>query len=92
MRRLAFLLVLIPSIAVADGDPRCEQAAKPSFRIEKRGGEKIVKFEAPIIICQKVPRPSVAIVPVPKQINYAWEDLKQDFLPKVQASVTKAPF
>ena len=101
MRRLAFLVALglfAPQLALADGanddKPRCEPIApgKVGFHVEKQGGRKVVVLHPKIDVCAKPPRPSVAIVPVAKQINYEWEDLKQDFLPKVQASVTKAPF
>jgi hypothetical protein len=39
-----------------------------------------------------VPRPLVAYVLQPRSINYEWEGMKQEFLPKIRASVNEAPF
>jgi hypothetical protein len=94
MRSLAcVLLLLLTSSAYADdGDKeRCEQAPA-KFHLERHDGRLIHVLETPIIICHHVPRPSVAYVTDSKSINYEWEKLKQDFLPQILASVTKAPF
>mgnify|MGYP003500154661 FL=1 len=45
-----------------------------------------------VSVCGKVPRPSVVYVLTPKNIDYEWENLKQDFMPLILASVKKAPF
>ena len=45
-----------------------------------------------ITVCGKVPRPLVAYVLQPRSINYEWEGMKQEFLPKIRESVKKAPF
>ena len=43
-------------------------------------------------MCGKVPRPSVVYVLTAKNIDYEWENLKQDFMPLILATVKKAPF
>ena len=53
---------------------------------------KVHVIDTVIAVCGKVPRPSVVYVLQPKNINYEWETLKQDFLPLILASVQKAPF
>ncbi|MBP8807090.1 MAG: hypothetical protein KBG48_25140 [Kofleriaceae bacterium] len=63
-----------------------------NFHIEYRNGQKVHVIDTVIAVCGKVPRPSVVYVLQAKNINYAWETLKQDFLPLILASVSKAPF
>ena len=62
------------------------------FHIEERNGQKVYVIEKAIAVCGKVPRPLVAYVLQARTINYEWENLKQDFLPKILDSVKKAPF
>lgn len=63
-----------------------------NFHVEVRNGKKVVVIDKVITVCGKVPRPSVVYVLQPRQINYEWENLKQDFLPKVIRSVKLSPF
>ena len=91
------LAVLAPTRAHAEG---CDDAAKSdgggekknNFHVEIRNGVKVHVIDTVIAVCGKVPRPSVVYVHQPKNINYEWETLKQDFLPLILASVQKAPF
>ena len=96
MRSLACLvLLLLTSSAYADdGDAAlCKNDQAPAkFRLERHDGRLIHVLLTPIIVCHSVPRPSVAYVTSAKSINYEWETLKQDFLPQILTSVTKAPF
>ena len=62
------------------------------FHIEERNGQKVYVIDKAITVCGKVPRPLVAYVLQARSINYEWENLKQDFLPKILDSVKKAPF
>ena len=62
------------------------------FHIEERNGQKVYVIDKAITVCGKVPRPLVAYVLQARSINYEWETLKQDFLPKILNSVKKAPF
>jgi hypothetical protein len=84
-----------PRAARAEG---CDDAAsadgekKNNFHVEIRNGQKVHVIDTVIAVCGKVPRPSVAYVLQPKNINYEWETLKQDFLPLILATVQKAPF
>lgn len=55
-------------------------------------GRKVFVIEKAFVVCGKVPRPNVIYVLQATQINYEWENLKQDFLPKIRESVQKAPF
>ncbi len=72
--------------------PSADGEKKNNFHVEIRNGQKVHVIDTVIAVCGKVPRPSVAYVLQPKNINYEWETLKQDFLPLILASVQKAPF
>lgn len=92
---LLALAVVAPRPAVAD---KCDdQAADPekkgkNWHWETINGKRVQVIDTVISVCGKVPRPSVVYVLQPKTINYSWENLKQDFLPLIIASVKKAPF
>jgi hypothetical protein len=92
---VASMLLLAPAAAVAD---KCDdQAADPekkgkNWHWETINGKRVQVIDTVIAVCGKVPRPSVVYVLQAKTINYEWENLKQDFLPLIIASVKKAPF
>ncbi len=85
-----------PTAARAEGcdDQQEGEAGKggKNFHVEYRNGQKVHVIDTVISVCGKVPRPSVVYVLQAKNINYEWESLKQDFLPLIIATVTKAPF
>jgi hypothetical protein len=64
---------------------------EPEARVERteRGG-KVIKL-SPIIVEGKVQKP-LALVLARSSIPYEWEQLKQDFTPKIVDSVSKSPF
>jgi orotate phosphoribosyltransferase len=92
----AGLLLAAPTAARAEGcDEQKDGEAKKdgkNFHVEYRNGQKVHVIDTVISVCGKVPRPSVVYVLQAKNINYEWESLKQDFLPLIIATVTKAPF
>lgn len=103
MRRIApvlaslmLLSIAAPTAARAEGcDDQQEGEAKKdgkNFHVEYRNGQKVHVIDTVIAVCGKVPRPSVVYVLQAKNINYEWELLKQDFLPLIIATITKAPF
>lgn len=55
-------------------------------------GRKVFVIEKAFVVCGKVPKPAVIYVLQASTINYEWETLKQDFLPKIRNSVNEAPF
>jgi hypothetical protein len=79
-----------PAHAGCDDDGSGKSEGK--FHIEERNGQKVYVIDKAVTVCGKVPRPLVAYVLQAKSINYEWENLKQDFLPKILDSVKKAPF
>ena len=89
-------LLAAPTLARAEGCDEQNSGEAPkegkNFHVEYRNGQKVHVIDTVIAVCGKVPRPSVVYVLQAKNINYEWESLKQDFLPLIIATVTKAPF
>jgi hypothetical protein len=56
------------------------------------GGRKVYKIEGEIVIEGKIQKPEAFYVLQKSGINYDWHELKQEFVPKILDSVTKAPF
>jgi hypothetical protein len=92
---LAAVLVSAPAAVWAgcdEEDSGQKKGGEGKFRVEERDGQKVYVIEKAITVCGKVPRPLVAYVLQARSINYEWETLKQDFLPKILDSVKRAPF
>jgi hypothetical protein len=107
MTKLASILIFAATLALgvlcvparsarAEGcpDDSAEQGEKKQgkFHIEYINGKPVTVIDTVVAVCGKVPRPSVVYVLTAKNIDYEWENLKQDFLPLILASVKKAPF
>lgn len=91
------LALLLATAAPARADKCDDQAAEgkssgKNWHWETINGKRVQVIDTVIAVCGKVPRPSVVYVLQAKTINYEWENLKQDFLPLILASVKKAPF
>jgi hypothetical protein len=56
------------------------------------GGKKVYKIEGEIVIEGKIQKPEAFYVLQKSGINYDWHELKQEFVPRILDSVTKAPF
>jgi hypothetical protein len=104
MKKLIVLAAMLPTLAFAQEAkrPKCSDQADASSESSKGGtkyevvtgadGKKIFRIKTGFVICGKVPKPDVLYGLLNSTINYEWETLKQDFLPKVIDSVEKAPF
>ncbi len=89
----AALLVASPAARADKCDDQAAEGGKgKNFHVEIINGKKVHVIDTVIAVCGKVPRPSVVYVLQAKTINYEWENLKQDFLPLIIATVKKAPF
>ena len=92
------LLWCAPRVHAGNGPEDCNdqgdsgQKKQGKFHIEYINGKPVTVIDTKVIICGKVPRPSVVYVLTAKNIDYEWESLKQDFMPLILASVKKAPF
>lgn len=56
------------------------------------GGKKVYKIEGEIVIEGKIQKPEAFYVLQKSSINYDWNELKQEFVPKILESVSKSPF
>jgi hypothetical protein len=91
-------LLAVPA-AAQKTQPRCSdeqpQGADQKTKYEVvigPDGKKIFRIKTGFVICGKVPKPEILYGLLSSTINYEWESLKQDFLPKVFHSVEDSPF
>jgi hypothetical protein len=105
---LALTLALSPSLASAQtpAPPAPAPAgAQPAgagptpadsptkVKVEKgAGGKKIYRITDEIRIEGKIQKPEAFFFYQKSSINYDWQELKQDFIPKILDSVSHAPF
>jgi hypothetical protein len=95
---IALALVAASGLPAAAQSPeRCQEEEggekkQGKFHIEYVNGKPVTVIDTLVQVCGKVPRPSVVYVITPKNIDYEWESLKQDFMPLIISSVKKAPF
>jgi len=78
----------------APADPNAAApAAAPKVKVEKgAGGKKVYRITEEIRIEGKIQKPEAFFFYQKSSINYDWQELKQDFLPKIMDSVSRAPF
>jgi hypothetical protein len=77
--------------AAADAPPAADAA--PKVKVEKgAGGKKIYRITDEIRIEGKIQKPEAFFFYQKSSINYDWQELKQDFIPKILDSVSHAPF
>jgi hypothetical protein len=88
------MLTALGGTAAADKceDQNTEKKGGKNWHWETINGKRVQVIDTVIAVCGKVPRPNVIYVLQNKTINYEWENLKQDFIPLILATVKKAPF
>jgi hypothetical protein len=68
-------------------------AEDPKVKVERgAGGRKVYRITEAMQIEGKIQKPEAFYVLQKSSINYDWQDLKQDFIPKIVESVSQAPF
>jgi hypothetical protein len=66
---------------------------QPKVKVERgAGGKKVYKIEGEIVIEGKIQKPEAFYVLQKSSINYDWNELKQEFVPKILDSVKNSPF
>jgi hypothetical protein len=79
--------------ATLPGAPGTPPADAPKVKVERgAGGHKVYRITEEIRIEGKIQKPEAFFFYQKSSINYDWQDLKQDFLPKILDSVSRAPF
>jgi uncharacterized protein (DUF2147 family) len=90
----AFGALAIPASAQEKAvAPAASAEDNPKVKVERgKGGKKVYRIEEEIRIEGKIQKSEAFYVLQKSGINYDWQELKQDFLPKILESVTRAPF
>ena|SRR5262245_38199556 len=79
-----------PAAAPAPPPPADES---PKVKVEKgSGGKKVYRITEEIRIEGKIQKPEAFFFYQKSTINYDWQELKQDFIPKILDSVSHSPF
>ena len=88
-RVILFALCLIPAAARAD-DPA---AQAPKVKVERNAsGQKVFRITEGIVVEGRIQKPNAFYVLQRSSIDYDWESLKQDFLPRIIDATSKNPF
>ena len=81
-----------PPAPPAPAPPPAAEAA-PKVKVEKgAGGKKVYRITEEIRIEGKIQKPEAFFFYQKSTINYDWQELKQDFLPRILDSVSRSPF
>ena len=90
------LVVVLPASAGAQkaAAPAPAPAADATkVKVEKgAGGKKVYRITEEIRIEGKIQKPEAFFFYQKSTINYDWQELKQDFIPKIVDSVSRSPF
>lgn len=101
MKRLLFAgLLAWPAFALAQSAdtsgtaaPADAQNAAPKVKVERTAsGQKIFRITEGIVVEGRIQKPNAFYVLQRSSIDYDWENLKQDFLPKILQATGQHPF
>src|SRR3954462_14120287 len=68
-------------------------AAAPKVKVERSAsGQKIFRITEGIVVEGRIQKPNAFYVLQRSSMDYDWESLKQDFLPKILEATGKHPF
>jgi hypothetical protein len=86
---LGVALGLVPALLHADE----ETTAAPKVKVERSAsGQKIFRITEGIVVEGKIQKPNAFYVLQRSSIDYDWETLKQDFLPRILKATEQQPF
>jgi hypothetical protein len=97
MRRAIVVAVLglsslLPSLAGAQDQPPPATAA-PKVKVERSAsGQKIFRITEGLVVEGKIQKPNAFYVLQRSSMDYDWESLKKDFLPKILEAASRHPF
>jgi hypothetical protein len=90
MKRLLFSTLCLSTMALAQD---AAQQAAPKVKVERSAsGQKIFRITEGIVVEGKIQKPNAFYVLQRSSMDYDWESLKQDFLPKILQATGKHPF
>lgn len=95
MRRMRTAIALL-ALAALGGPARAQDAAAqaaPKVKVERSAsGQKIFRITEGIVVEGKIQKPNAFYVLQRSNIDYDWENLKQDFLSKIMQAASHHPF
>lgn len=81
------------SVARAQQDDSGNAAPAPKVKVERSAsGQKIFRITEGIVVEGKIQKPNAFYVLQRSSMDYDWESLKQDFLPKILQAAGQHPF
>jgi len=87
MKRLLLASLLVPTVAFA------QDAAAPKVKVERSAsGQKIFRITEGIVVEGRIQKPNAFYVLQRSSMDYDWESLKQDFIPKILQATGRHPF
>jgi hypothetical protein len=95
MKRMVLLALLAsPSVFAQDAPPPPgDVQAAPKVKVERSAsGQKIFRITEGIVVEGRIQKPNAFYVLQRSTMDYDWESLKQDFLPKILQATGRHPF
>jgi hypothetical protein len=93
MMRYLLLLAFAAPVFAQEAPPADQPAAAPKVKVERSAsGQKIFRITEGIVVEGKIQKPNAFYVLQRSSMDYDWESLKQDFLPKILQATGKHPF
>jgi hypothetical protein len=92
MKRWLLASLMVSSVALAQDAPPGPEAA-PKVKVERSAsGQKIFRITEGIVVEGRIQKPNAFYVLQRSTMDYDWESLKQDFLPKILQATGHHPF
>jgi hypothetical protein len=93
MKRTMLAAALLFSSVAAAQQPEQAAPAAPKVKVERSAsGQKIFRITEGIVVEGKIQKPNAFYVLQRSSMDYDWESLKQDFLPKILQAASHHPF
>jgi len=94
-RAIVAAMLCFSSVALAQaaGESTPAATAAPKVKVERSAsGQKIFRITEGIVVEGKIQKPNAFYVLQRSSMDYDWESLKQDFLPKILQAASRHPF
>ena len=96
MKRVAIIVCGFAFAALSSRVVHAQDAAAgaaPKVKVERSAsGQKIFRITEGIVVEGKIQKPNAFYVLQRSGMDYDWESLKQDFLPKILQAASRHPF
>ena len=87
--------LLLPAIARSEEPAAAADGSgqSPEVKVERdASGRKVIRITSGIVVEGRVQKPNAFYVLQRSSIDYDWEALKQDFLPRILEAAASSPF